>query len=119
MNDETLQVMAVIAKVQTLVDGGVKATVDTSELTPEQMMKLFSLKGKAGWMVFKENQITIEDVPEADADLDPNEKSPCKRLKDRMFVYFRDVLNRPKHDFEAWYRRELEKIGEKYLEKLN
>lgn len=118
MENEALQVMAVISKVQTLVDGGVKATVDTSELTPEQMMKLFSLKGKAGWMVFKENRITIEDVPEADADLDPNEKSPSKRLKDRMFVYFMEVRNGQKNEFNDWYKKEMEKIGEKYLEKL-
>lgn len=116
---DLLQIMAVISKVTTLVDGGVKVVVDTSELAPLQMTQLFGLKGKSGWMVFKENQITQEDIPEIDAEVEVGEKSPSKRLRNSLFVLWDQHSDKKQYpEFEVYYRAKMERIIGRVQDKL-
>lgn len=113
------QTPAAISSVRTLVDGGCKLDVITRELAPDEMTELFKLKGKEGWMLFRENEIKDEDVknlPDIKDEFD--KKTPSQRLRDRLFVYFNKNYDN-KNNFSEWYNNELNTIGLKYLDKLN
>lgn len=119
MNKELLQIMAVISKVTTLVDGGTKVTIDTGELAPQQMTQLFGLKGKSGWLVFKENQISQEDIPEIDADIIDKTKSPTKRLYNVLYVLWEQRADKSKYpEFEVYRVAKMEEIINSVKERL-
>ena len=120
MPNELLQLEAIIRSVKTLVDGGLSLTVNTQELKPEDSTKLFELKGKFGFMVFKPTRVSEEEmaqVPDEVKGLD-DEKSPSQRLRSRMYVYYQNKHKTSK-GFADWYRTSLEEIGLKYLERVN
>jgi len=113
------QTSSYIQSVRTLVDGGLKLDIITQELTPDEATKLFSLKGKQGWFLFSEAEIRPEDIDLPDeVPAIKGEKTPSQRLRARMFVYFTEHLNRKKEDFYDWYVAQLDKIGQRYLEKM-
>lgn len=110
------QTPSLIQKIQTLVDGGVKLSVITQELSAEEMAKLFELKGKAGWFLFKENPIKEEevvDLPEIKPEF-VGEKTPSQRLRAVIFVHWENT--RPTKTFEEFYRKEMERIINRYKE---
>jgi hypothetical protein len=117
-SDEALQIQAVIAKAQTLVDGGLKITIDTQEPTPQQFSKLFSLKGKAGWLVFKENEVTLDDIPEIDSDLEAGEKPPSKRIRGKLYLIWERNTDK-REPFDLYYRKFMKKIEDKLDEQLD
>lgn len=85
----------------------------TQELSPEDFAELKRHLNSFGWLMFSENE--NEEVPEENA---PEEGlSPSEILFKRMFVYFKEKVN--DGDFPAWRRKQLEKIGQSYLDKLN
>ncbi len=115
---QLFQAPSVIQNLRTLADSTIRMQVDFQELDPKEMSKIFELKGKLGWLLFRENAIKEEDLPEEDAPLDKNEKSPSKRLRDRMFVYYKQK-NNSSTGFRMWYEEALEKIGQNYLNKID
>ena len=114
-----LRVPATISVFRTLVDGGLSLTVITQELTPDDALVLLRLKGKLGYMVFKETKVEekdVADLPDTVKAFD-DKKTPSQRLRSRMFVYFKDKHGTDK-GFNAWYTDSLNEIGQKYLDKL-
>ena len=101
---------AIIEKVQTLVDGGVKFTVNTPELNPESMTKLFSLTKKSGYFLFSEaSEIDTRDIPDVVIDVEAGEKSPSQRLRSTLYVYW-DGNTSKKEPFDVFYKKSIEKI---------
>lgn len=90
--------------------------VDTQELSSEDTSKIFNLFQKQIWIALSETSISKEqlNIPEVVDEMD--KKSPSQRLRDRMFIYFKD--KKPGGDFDIWYKTQLEKIGQNYLDKL-
>ena len=117
---DILRVPATIAVFRTLVDGGLSLTVVTQELTPDDAVTLLRLKGKLGYMVFKETKVEANDIADLPDEIKgfKGEKSPSKKLRDRMFVYFKETKGRTK-GFETWYSDSLNEIGNKYLNRVN
>jgi hypothetical protein len=108
---------ATISKVTTMADKTVRLQVDCQEMNSDDMTILFSLNGKLGHFFFREaffTDVDNEKLPELK--IDKGEKTPSQRLRSRLFVYYTEVTNGKKEDFNIWYDRELAKIGEKYLE---
>lgn len=91
--------------------------IDTQELSAEETAHLFNLFQKQIWIALAETTITEQDlnIPETVDEME--KKSPSQRLRDRMFVYWKE--NKVSDNFDTWYKTALEKIGEKYLEKVN
>lgn len=91
--------------------------IDTQELSAEHTAHLFNLFQKQIWIALAETIITEQDlnIPETVDEME--KKSPSQRLRDRMFVYWKE--NKVSDNFDTWYKTALEKIGEKYLEKVN
>lgn len=79
--------------------------------------KLLDWHNKTGWLTFKENEITPEDIPDEDAATDES-KSPSQRLRAVLYVWWKrngvegDRVVVP--DFEEFYRHHMERIINKY-----
>lgn len=113
------QTPSTIHKVQTLVDGGNKLEVITRELSPDEMTALFSLKGREGWFLFKENEITemeVKDLPEVKEF--KSDKTPSQRLRAVLYVIWEK--EKPTDNFDDFYKKKTNEIiswlKEKYLE---
>lgn len=91
--------------------------IDSQELNANETSFIFNLFQKQIWIALSEMAITKEDlnIPETVDPLD--QKSPSQRLRDRMFVYFKE--KKVEGDFDSWYKGQLEKYGQKFLEALN
>jgi hypothetical protein len=90
--------------------------VDTQELSSEDTSKIFEFFQKQVWLTISETSITREqlNIPEVVEDME--KKSPSQRLRDRMFVFWKD--RKASDNFDSWYKAQLEKIGENYLSKV-
>jgi len=113
---QLFQTSSQIESISTRVDNTLKIVISTQELIPEQAAVLFSLKGKQGWMLFKENEVTPDEVPEQDAS-ELQGKTPSQRLRDRMIVYFSKKHGNTK-GFQTWYEEQLDMFGQRYLAKV-
>lgn len=108
------QTSSQIESISTRVDGTIKIVVGTQELNPEQMTAVFQLKGKQGWMLFKENHIESSDVPKEVAP-EFSGKSPSQRLRSTLFVYWEKNTDKkiPFNQFyESWIEKKLIEIKE-------
>ena len=95
---------AIIDKITSMKDGSFKITLVTRELSPEQMAEI---------LCNLNSEVVQITVPDELADT----KSPSKRLKDRMFVYFKNKYKESK-GFSNWYINALDEIGINYLEQI-
>lgn len=89
MNKELLQCPAVIDGIRTLVDRGLKITLDLPELVPEDVATLISLRNQEGYFVFKPSRIIEEDIislPEEPVEKFAKNKSLAKG--NIMFCFF-------------------------------
>lgn len=112
-----LQFSAQIEEVKRNKDRTLRLKIDTQEIPPSESAHIFELQDKQIWIAFAETEITKENlnIPEV---IDPlDSKSPSQRLRDRMFVYFKE--KKVEGDFDSWYKTQLEKYGQKYLGYLN
>lgn len=90
--------------------------LDTQELSAEDTAHIFDFFQKQIWVAIAETEVTDEDldIPESVDPLD--EKTPSQRLRDRMYVYWKE--KKPSSNFNEWYRTQLEKYGEKFLDAI-
>lgn len=114
---EIFQVSSVIQKLNTLVDRTVRLTIDCQELTPEQAQRLHALIQKQGWFLFKENPFEIEEIPKENAPEFGNDKTPSERLRNTLYVYWKECTQQ-RPDFDTFYRQWMEKKIEEIKEKL-
>lgn len=116
-----LSVPALLQKMNTLVDGTWRLTFEVNEINDETATQLVKHNQQFGTLVFatEKEKVKVEDikVPENDEG-DP--KSPSQRLRDRLFAYYINSYGEEaKKDFYDWYKKELDRLGERYLERLN
>ena len=102
------QVPSTIKKIQTLKDKTFKLSVECQELPADEMVKVFELNDKIGWLVFGENVIDKSDIPEENAPEFENKKSPSQRLRAILHVYW-DKCTDKKVPFDTYYKYWTEK----------
>ncbi len=115
------QVSSIITKVETMVDGGCKIVATTQELTPDESMSLFSLKGKLGWLLFSENSIVVNDIPDEPAPEFDGDKSPSQRLRSMLYVYWKENTKQtiPFNTFYGqWIDKKINEIKETLPDKV-
>jgi len=102
-------------------DNGLRLQVDTQEINADDAGKVMMLKNKIGYFLFAEQAPKIEDIDLPKIDLDDNKKTPSEELRARMFVYFTSEkgLGGKKEDFNNWYKKQISKIGQTYLDRIN
>lgn len=108
---------ATIQSIRTLVDGGNKLDIVTQELAPDEMTKLFSLKGKLGWLVFSDQSIMETDIPDTPVEKFVKDKTPSQRLYNTLYVLWKETTNM-KEPFENYYKTQMEVIIGKIKDKL-
>ena len=111
------QLPATIDGVRTLKDGGLRMTVDTNELSTDEMAQVFALKEKFVWLAIAETAIKEDElnVPEVMTEF-KNEKTPSQRLRNVIFVYWEQ--NKPTKTFDEFYRQKMEQIISYIKDKL-
>ena len=110
---------AIFSKITSRADKSYKMEFESRELSGQDANILLGLLQQEGFLLFSPNPIQEADIPTEKSDSGTDFKSPSKRLRDRLAVYYINVKKGERHNFEAWYVSELERIGEKYLDKLN
>lgn len=113
----TIKTAAVLDGVSPLKDGGLSMRFHTQEMSKSEMAHVMEYYQSTGHLLFNENSINISEVPATNAHLDGG-KSPSKRLRDRMYVVYASQHGKDTSGFEKWYERQLEIIGQQYLDKV-
>lgn len=90
-------------------DKSVKLSFDTRELIPEETLSLLALEGSEGWLCFSPNQ---EDIEIPDIHVEVDEKSPSERLRNVLFVWYKQETESGKYVgiFENFRKEKMESI---------
>jgi len=121
MTDTLLQLPSTISKIITMGNHALRLQVDTQENIDNKVMaKILSLYNKLGYFCFLVGDKKIQaeqlvDLPELKTE---DEKTPSQRLRNRMFVYYKET-HTDTSKFNIWYEQTIDKIGQKYLDKLD
>ena len=111
------QVPSTVNKITTLADSTIRLVVDCQETSPEEMAKLFALKGRFGWFLFKEDEVVFEDLPTEKAPEFKGDKTPSQRLRATLYVYWKECTNQ-KPDFNTFYDQWMNKKIEEIKQEL-
>ncbi len=95
-------------------DGSAGLRFSTQELSAEQFSELKTHLNAFGWLVFAEAGVKDSDVPKEI--VEDKDKTPSKRLRSTLFVYWKEKVN--DGDFDKFYRSKVEAFIETIKEKL-
>jgi hypothetical protein len=76
------------------------------EFQPHEYEVLAENAGSIGWLLFGQNEFTLEDLPKEQAE--DKDKTPSKRLRSVLFILWKQKGS--VGDFEVYYREQVEKI---------
>lgn len=112
-----IQLPAYFSNYRRRKDRTASLTFSTQEISSEDLKLIDELvmTESFGFLLFKESEIQVGDIPEEDPKSD--DISPSKRLRNRLYVYHKE--KNIKENFNQWYAAQLEKLGQKYLDLLN
>lgn len=116
--NQKFQTSSQIESVSTRADNTIKIVLGTQELSPEQATMLFSLKGRQGWMMFSENELNQEDIPQEPAPEFKTDKTPSQRLRAVLYKFWELNTNKVKQ-FDDFYKEWMEKKISEIKEHLN
>lgn len=102
-------VAATLEGVRALKEGGLSLSFHSQELSKEEMVSVMQFYQSFGYLLFSPEQLGEEDIPKEKLSAD-EEKSPSKRLRSTLFVLWKQKGE--EGDFEAFYRRSMEKFIE-------
>lgn len=113
MQNQLFQTSSMIEAVSTRADNTYKIIAGTPELTPEQAAALFGLKGRQGWLLFKENPIIAEELPNTPADGFKREERPLEALNRCLYVFWDKCTGKqqPFNEFlRGWVNKKKQEI---------
>lgn len=103
-----ITIAAQLTGVQSRADRTWKLVFNTQELGADAA-ELTKLLMDQGWLLFSPNDdLTDKDIPEVKADTQLSEKSPSQRLRDVLFVYYKQSGS--KQTWEQFYVMQMSKI---------
>lgn len=115
---EQSSIPATITRISTTKDHGLKINIETQEIPFEEKAKLLSLADKYGYFFFAETEIREVDYSKLPKiTLEDNEKSPSKRLRNVLFIYWQISVGNKK-PFEEFYKETIEQYIDAVKEKL-
>lgn len=121
MNKRTIQVPVTFGIPKRKADGSVKLeAVTTYEVSTEDYMLMDTYRQSAGWLLFKENEFTEEDIPQEDIEIDIS-KSQGTQLRDALWVLYR-AKGHNAADKEAWnifYRKQMQAFKSRTLDEVH
>jgi hypothetical protein len=112
-----LKVPSLIAKVETMQDGGLKLIVHTQELESPDEAEVMKLRNKIGWFVYSVTEITESDIPDEPIEFE-GQKTLSERLRNVLFRLHEKQGGKPE-DFESYRQKVMEKLINHYKQKLD
>lgn len=103
---------AILSSFRSLKDKTLKLEFETNEPTPEQLSEIGSASQAFGYLLFKKDEFKTEQihlVDELKADYEDKSKTPSKRLRDVLFVAWKQK-NEGYNEFEDYYKSKMEKF---------
>lgn len=80
------------------------------EMTTTDFSEIDKLHGSTGWLLFSPEELTEEHIPTQPLPDEGTRKTPSQRLRASLFVLWE--MTNPGEDFDAFYRRRMERIIE-------
>lgn len=96
---------AIIEKLSTMADHSIQLKISLPELSPEAMTNIF--------------QVLNKEVVEIEFDADVEEKSPSKRLRAVLYIFWEQQYKGAYPEFEVFYRSKMEDIINRIKDKLS
>lgn len=122
MSNNTIQFAAIIDGVTKKKDGTLSVKLGTQELGPQDTAQIFEYGNQQIWIAFKDEPIESHEliVPKDFVPEFPGEKSPSKRLKDVLYVYWKQLseIGKITKSSDQFYRDQMEKITNHIKDKL-
>lgn len=115
MDEKPIQIGAILTGFATKVDGGASVRFVTNELSDEDVLELKRRQGQFGFLMFKANEFSPEDIPAEQAE--DKSKTPSKRLRAVLFILWKQLGS--KGDFDAYYKTQVDKLIEHIKAKLD
>jgi len=113
-----VQIPSQLEKISTRADNTIKLTFGSQELSTNEIAKLFEYKRDIGWLLFSPDEMSKEDLPEKDVEYKGGNKSPSKRLRNVIYVFWRDETDQSE-DFQKFYERQIERFINKIKDRLD
>lgn len=111
---KVFQVPAILDGISPRKDGGMGLRFVTNEIDAKDKVKLMDFYATFGWLQFSDNQ--LNSVPDEAAYREPGGKSPAQRLRNTLFVLWREKY--ADSAFDPWYEQQMERIINKIKEQL-
>ena len=104
---KAVQFPSQLTKLETRVDGSIKVSIETQELSGQDMADLFAYRGQLGYTTFTPNPETKIDVPELQ--VEDNSKSPSQRLRNVLYVKW-EQSGKKVDTYSQYYDMQMERI---------
>lgn len=96
---------AILSRISFTADGGLSIGFTTQEINAEEKIKASEFHQHFGWLLFKDSEFSVGDIPKDDPT--DEDKSPSQRLRAALYVLWQQRGERG--EFESFYRINLEK----------
>jgi hypothetical protein len=116
-----LVIPAILESFRSLKDKSISLNFSTQEPTAEQIQAIGLNSQKYGYLVFSGTKLTDEQLNEIDKaknDLYDSSKTPSKRLRSVLYVWF-EKDNKGFKTFEDFYLHQMERVINNVKEKLD
>lgn len=116
-----IQVPATLDSANRKKDRSVKfAFTTTKEISTDEFMVMDSFHQSAGYLLFKENEFSEEEIPEEDVEADI-EKSQSVQVRDALWVLYKAKGNdtKDKQKWNLFYRQNMQTIKARILETVH
>lgn len=110
------QAPAILTRIAFLKDGGLSLGFSTNELTNEDKIIASQFYNTFGYVLFKPNQFTEDEIPQAEAPND-DDKTPAQRLRAVLYVLYEQ--GGKKGSWDDFYRRNMEKAIQRVKDLLD
>lgn len=96
--------------ISTLKDKALSLRFHTQELPSIEQVVLMNSVGKFGYLLWAEDVINLDDVPEQNTDVEGRKiKTPSQRLRNVLYIEWRDTTDQSL-SADEYYIREMEKM---------
>lgn len=110
------QIPAILDGMSPLKDGGMSLRFHTNEASNDDKVTIMEYYQKFGWLVFSEQE--NPDVPMEDIRRDTGGKSPSQRLRNVLYVLYKQS-GKADITFEEYYAQKMEFVINRFKENLD
>lgn len=111
---------ATIENIATRSDGSIKVVIGTQIIEPDKVGQLFQLRNKLGYVALKEANFQPDEtdaLTEIDSDLKNLGKTPSQRMRNVLFILFKQN-NEGYQTFNEYYNSKTEIVIEHFKSKI-